>query len=118
MFSRVTVTIQKGIQLLKSNQPTSSLIHSLSLIQFIFQVVEPEPEPQVFATMMKGPFWFRRYFTIIALAVLVVTSSYWITSHILEPTRSRIAILTTDTRHPHVDLDPTVLLSSWTLTTL
>ena len=63
------------------------------------------------------PFWFRRYFTIAVLALLVF-GSFFITSHVLETTRPGIAILTTDTRHPFVDLDPGVLLSSWTLTAL
>jgi len=64
------------------------------------------------------PFWRRRYFTIVALAFIVVSSSYLITGHLYGTTRPTIAILTTDTRHPYVDLDPTVLLSSWTLTAL
>jgi hypothetical protein len=64
------------------------------------------------------PLWRRRYFTIVALALVVVTSSYLITGHLYRATRPSIAILTTDTRHPYVDLDPTVLLSSWTLTAL
>jgi len=67
--------------------------------------------------MIKMPFWFRRYFTIAVLALLVF-GSFVITSHVLETTRPGIAILTTDTRHPYVDPDPEILLSSWTLTAL